>query len=205
MECLYMRGLHFLDNTSFFDFILHCKSTLQQSDFEDLITIIWRIWFRRNNFVHSKQLPSDDLVIVRWIPPIEGFSKLNFDVAIDLQNGRVGLGVVIRDQLGKVLLSSSSVIEGDFDPEAAEALALRFGLTLAAEAGIFHVQVESYSANLVKLINSYSLPRSEIGFILDDIRSLLNDETLKLVWIHEDVPTVLDSSDLAVAKKESSW
>ncbi|KAL5763812.1 hypothetical protein ACOSP7_016174 [Xanthoceras sorbifolium] len=108
-----------------------CKDILQSHEFEELAVILWRIWFRRNKFCHYQILLPDDFVCrwsrsffadfhaarnhlplpspsrSVWIPPAEGFYKINCDAAVDVSNFRIGLGVIIRDCFGRVMLSSS--------------------------------------------------------------------------------------------------
>ena len=42
---------------------------------------------------------------VRWSPPPLDWNKANFDVAIFQDDGRAGLGVIIRDSRGLVMVS----------------------------------------------------------------------------------------------------
>lgn len=42
----------------------------------------------------------------KWSVPPHGWSKLNVDAAFDPTSGKANLGIIIRDDTGKVLLSS---------------------------------------------------------------------------------------------------
>jgi hypothetical protein len=49
--------------------------------------------------------------------------KINWDAGVDIKNGRVGLGVVIRDHQGRMWASQSRTVRGFLDPKTGELLA----------------------------------------------------------------------------------
>ena len=63
-----------------------------------------------------------------WKPPQEGHCKLNTDAAV--RENRLGLGAVIRDGDGNILLVAKEMVQLATDPKIVEALAMRFGLQL---------------------------------------------------------------------------
>lgn len=67
-----------------------------------------------------------------WEPPPVGWIKINVDGASDAA-GRAGVGVIIRDERGHVLLTSWRAIFRCLDSEEIEALACKEGVELAAE------------------------------------------------------------------------
>ncbi|KAL5756798.1 hypothetical protein ACOSQ2_021544 [Xanthoceras sorbifolium] len=106
----------------------------------------------------------------RWIPPNEGFVKVNFDAAIDISRGVVSLGWVVHDSEGFVLLSAVKPMMGGFSPEVAEALAVLTALQVARDFCFNRVILETDASTIVKLVNDATLPLSELGFIIQDIR-----------------------------------
>lgn len=56
---------------------------------------------------------------VRWSPPPAGVLKINCDAAF-LPGDTVGLGVVIRDEMGRVQLAASKRVHGRWSPQVAE-------------------------------------------------------------------------------------
>ena len=69
-----------------------------------------------------------------WTPPDENWIKVNVDGALLAESGAAGIGVVIRDNRGTVLLSAWKSLQGVGSAEEIEALACREGrLHLAAE------------------------------------------------------------------------
>jgi hypothetical protein len=66
----------------------------------------------------------------------------------------VGLGVVIRDHLGKMWAAKSQTRHGFLDPSAAEARATRMAVQLCIEMGIRQVQLEEDAMNVIAAINA---------------------------------------------------
>jgi hypothetical protein len=75
--------------------------------------------------------------VVKWRSPPPGWVKVNWDVAVDKSNGRIGLGVVIRDHTGKLCAAKSLTRIGFLEPVAAEAMAVLVAVQLCGELG-FH-------------------------------------------------------------------
>lgn len=71
-------------------------------------------------------------VVRRWSPPNGTFVKLNVYGAINFLFGFRGLGVVIRDGMGDLLLAVSKGLHGMFSPKAIEIYAAILGLKIAS-------------------------------------------------------------------------
>jgi hypothetical protein len=54
---------------------------------------------------------------------MDGWLKTNWDVATSKENGRVGMGVVIRDWNGKLVAARSITKQGLMEPTTGEAMA----------------------------------------------------------------------------------
>ncbi|KAL2492621.1 RNase H domain-containing protein [Abeliophyllum distichum] len=67
--------------------------------------------------------------IDRWNPPPMDSFKLNTDAAIFEDQGKTGLGLVIRDDLGSFVAARVVPVQGIFDPFIAEALEVREALS----------------------------------------------------------------------------
>jgi len=67
-----------------------------------------------------------------WSAPQENWVKVNVDGAL-ADSGAAGIGVIIRDSRGTVLLSAWKSLQNGASAEEIEALACREGLHLAAE------------------------------------------------------------------------
>ncbi|KAL5767563.1 hypothetical protein ACOSQ2_014346 [Xanthoceras sorbifolium] len=105
----------------------------------------------------------------RWKVPSPGWFKINTDAALDSSRCKVGLGVVVRESYGLVLLSGSLVLDGLFSPKVAEALAILRGVQLALDSSFNPFCIESDAASVVHLISSRTNSFADIGLVVDDI------------------------------------
>ncbi|KAL2895848.1 putative 7.3 kDa protein in cox-rep intergenic region [Bienertia sinuspersici] len=78
----------------------------------------------------------------KWYVPPEGVAKLNTDVAMG-ELGIVGIGAILWDSHGDVLMSLCDRWEGECSVVASEAMAVRRGLQVAMEAGFRNFIVET--------------------------------------------------------------
>jgi ribonuclease HI len=94
------------------------------------------------------------------------------------ESGRAGVGVVIRDHQGTVLLSGWKVIFNVVSADEVEALACLEGIRLAANWERKRAVLESDCETMIKSLNKYHNGRSSLCFIFSDIldfASLLPD------------------------------
>lgn len=72
-----------------------------------------------------------------WVKPPEATIKVNFDAAITKNTSLVGLGVIARDYMGKLLgakrLSKFMLI----DAHSAELMAASYAVSFSSEVGFF--------------------------------------------------------------------
>ena len=108
----------------------------------------------------------------RWIPPPMGSVCVNVDVTIFSAVQRMGMGMVIRDHSGSVKLTCSEGIAGIFDPELAEALAVRRALGITKHNGFSQVILVSDCLCLIQRICSSVQDRSSMGAVVSDIKVL---------------------------------
>ena len=147
-----------------------------------VVYVWWGIWYQHNQVVfrHSNLHPSHLLLMVDkmrhefksavapalsipnasrdnacWLLPSRPQVKINTDAAVHGRYSKVGLGVVVRNETGEVLMSAGKVIDEYLDMEMAELKALLFGLSLAVEHSFLHVILESDSLYTVARLNSY--------------------------------------------------
>lgn len=104
-----------------------------------------------------------------WVPLREGCVKINTDTAI-LGNEEVGLGVVIRDSSGKVLVMAVRRYQARWKALLAEAMAVRFGMQVARRHGfVAAVELKGDAYNLSKAIVSKCMGRSPLDLVVEDI------------------------------------
>uniref|UniRef100_I1QCR8 Reverse transcriptase zinc-binding domain-containing protein n=1 Tax=Oryza glaberrima TaxID=4538 RepID=I1QCR8_ORYGL len=139
----------------------------------EVFFLLWVWWYARNKVksgeevirveevVHKVKLLVYDYASMRkdkrphvnvqrnkWVPPVDGRLKLNFDGAFRAANKSGCYGFLVRDHLGCAVLAGAGCLEHVHDAVAAEAEACLAGLQAAFSHGINSVQVETDSSIL---------------------------------------------------------
>ena len=151
---------------------------LDQPELQELFAILaWSLWFCRNkirvnelgkvphdvvswanNFRHEYQSIKKGTNAdrqkenVKWVPPPQGWFKVNVDGAIFKETNKAGIGVVVCDSQGWVLAALSEKVDGVQDAEDIEALAIRRAIRFAIQTSFNCVIIESDSLSVVKAI-----------------------------------------------------
>ncbi|XP_042964737.1 uncharacterized protein LOC122298961 [Carya illinoinensis] len=134
----------------------------------------WDFWFRRNKleFDHKILSPSHVIshslgllhsyktVVVKtrmqarthfsWKAPPAGVLKLNIDGAIFSDAHKAGIGAILGDSIGQVLMAVSKIEVDVEEPETVELLAVFRGMKLCVSMGISALVVESDCLLLVQ-------------------------------------------------------
>lgn len=113
--------------------------------------------------------------VAKWQKSAEGWVKMNCDVACDKQKGCVGMGVLIRDHIGKVKAARSTTRLGCFEPAVAEVLVLLHRLLFCKEIGIQNVMVEGDAQVVITALQEDTPTRARFGHIVDDMKMVLQD------------------------------
>ena len=179
---------------------------LNQDEFHLFWTQAWIIWNQRNCLLHGGKLkvpsslanqveeyitefkiaqtrldvqrsqqPNEDI----WqSPPPEEF-KLNFDVAVFSDSGRIGYGAIIRNEKGEVMAAMTTPGPMVRTSDEAELLACRRAIEFAVDVGFSRLIVEGDNINVIHAISSSVENTSPFGDVVDDIRHLLRS----LQWV----------------------
>ncbi|KAK4845804.1 hypothetical protein QYF36_009287 [Acer negundo] len=131
-----------LKGLSFWDLLSWLAVNVKQSELEFACMILWGVWFNRNARSHAQIPRSADEVVgwvsgllvefhssqqifilknkapmisphVAWSLPPSGELKLNSDVSVRKGFNHIGVGVVIRNAYGQVVVAMSKAILGD--------------------------------------------------------------------------------------------
>ncbi|XP_059627162.1 uncharacterized protein LOC132269951 [Cornus florida] len=86
--------------------------------------------------------PPSHVIISKWIAPVEGFLKLNFDAAFNSISKSCGGGIILRNHLGQPIKIASVVLHNVSSPSLADSLVLRASLLLLKDWGYEFVVVE---------------------------------------------------------------
>jgi ribonuclease HI len=112
-------------------------------------------------------------VATRWIAPPLGFLKANWDASIDSKRGRVGVGVVVRDHLGRFWASKCMVREGFLDPMSAEAMGATLAAQFCQELGMEQIKLEGDAKLVIDAVQSRRQDDSNKGHLIADILLVL--------------------------------
>ncbi|CAO2822409.1 unnamed protein product [Amaranthus hypochondriacus] len=129
---------------------------------------MWAAWFFRNKQVFQRQNGDS---FTNWCPPISGWVKVNFDAHVNYCTER-GLGVVFRDDHGKLLLAAVRRNRCNWDVDVSEAAAALFGVELAVRFGYNNIQLEGDFMNVISAIENNVDGLSPIHLFYDHIVAL---------------------------------
>ena len=134
--------------------------------------------------------------------PSRWFCEVNTDAAINFEKNLVGLGAVIRDDLGHVTAAAIKLSKFHEDVSYAEAEAMEWGLLVAREARVKAVIVELDSQGVVRLVNNKQGSRSEIFWIVSEIQKIMeNFERVSIKFRHRSCNTIAHSLAKLVLEK----
>lgn len=108
------------------------------------------------------------LQFMSWCPPTHGWIKINFDANV-LDGTSCGLGVIFRDERGKILLASVRRIQSNWNVDVCEVAAALFGVELAVQFAYSHVQLKGDSMYVMSAIENSLEGLSPIHLIYDHI------------------------------------
>lgn len=132
--------------------------------------ILWSLWWRRNQYVFKNilidpnsmiqrnqqllqdllspthrvptQPPGYNTSVCTWMPPPQDFCKISWDVAVDKQHCKIGIGIVVRDEQGNFMASMRKNWVLFPDPSLAEALAALTAVKFVIDLGMRKVVLE---------------------------------------------------------------
>jgi ribonuclease HI len=164
--------------------------------------VAYHIWLRRNRFVfegvignttcllkgvyealEDYRLPQcqeqrivtqqSDQRSVPWSAPLSGQIKINWDAALDRHHNLMGVGLLARDHLGRVVAAMCFSQKYQLDPSTAEA----FGVQLAAEfarfQGFTSISLEGDAQEVVRAMHRDDEGRYPFGSLIFDAKEIL--------------------------------
>ncbi|XP_050248967.1 uncharacterized protein LOC126696240 [Quercus robur] len=164
-----------------------------------MVTIAWALWFHQNEvrlsgvrkagkdvvrwatqyleeyWAANECGRSAPVVVERtgsWLPPQANWFKINVDGDVFASQKAVGLGVIIRDDRGRVEAAMSKKVLDLLGALETEAKAFEAGLLLARDIGIQDVILEGDSLVIYNALCEVSLPPSLVTSIVDGMRDL---------------------------------
>ena len=174
---------HYEQSQDFLSTVQDLCSRARKGEAELMVVYCWMIWFAMNNFIFegkklwprisvakaesvleayqrvrkaesAKVSPDRRANQQRWMPPPENVLKLNVDAAINNKDQVTGLGAVIRNSDGLVIVAGIKQAQLREGVSFAEAEAIQWGLQVAKKAAIFSLIVETDCKEVAELINN---------------------------------------------------
>ena len=145
------------------------------------------IWIQRTDYqrVHGKEQTSKQ---DQWCPPPVGYYKVNVDAAVHAEQQLTGLGVVIRNSQGQVIVAAFKSTKFEDNVTAAKAEAVKWGLEMALEARLAAVIIETDCIEVANLANNETSSRKEIVWTISDIHSYKEKfQSLSMINMSQDV------------------
>ncbi|XP_023889006.1 uncharacterized protein LOC112001074 [Quercus suber] len=160
---------------------------------ELVVTIAWCMWYTRNKARHGTTRQSSQEIIykaqnmiesyqlarlakphhkepadIEWTPPNFSWYKINIDAVVFAVSKSVGIGVVVRDHEGSVVVALSKRMPLPLVPLEAEAKAMHEAVTFAKDVGLQDVIFETTSTILSTALNDISTAPTSIDIIIQD-------------------------------------
>ena len=162
--------------------------------FTHFMAIAWNIWRNRNGVQHGEvpktmqklileatQLVSDYQALqdcpistntclpTQWSPPVSGTFKANVDGAVFNDLSSAGMGVVLRDDKGRVAGALSQKIYSPLGPLGAEAKAMEAAVLFARDMGIQDIVFEGDSLQVCNFLRGCSLVPPDVTNVIEGI------------------------------------
>ena len=114
----------------------------------------WNMFKLTKEYKDAEKEPGETREKETWRGPPSGTYKVNWDIALDVQSNCMGLGAIIRDNMGRVAAALSKTIPSLHDPTFGEALGAREALEFAQLRGFTDIILEGDSKQVVSAISS---------------------------------------------------
>jgi hypothetical protein len=185
--------------TSFQQLFKYFSDRLCNEDLMLMAFLLQRIWFKINRIVFDKKwinpstvaqqakagldvfqasnfsLPSREAEVKvvgspkGWQPPFPDPIKINWDASINKTLGCIGIGVVARDYVGKVLRAKCSYRKHSLVPDVAKMIAALDAVMFCREAGFWDFIKEGDALKVAKEINSNPPYLSRLGNFVEGV------------------------------------
>ncbi|KAF5481611.1 hypothetical protein F2P56_002251 [Juglans regia] len=160
-------GLRLQHDKRFMDNVKSVLTTSSEADFTLMFVLCWGMWYRRNKLkMESENITpyaSTNMAIslyksfsilkvsnaangknlCRWKSPPSDFLKLNVDGAVVTEYKKAGIGMVLCDSNGKVVMAATIFEPAVNEPSTFELLIVFRGLQMCLPLGIPKLIVES--------------------------------------------------------------
>ncbi|KAM5559577.1 hypothetical protein ABKV19_020977 [Rosa sericea] len=188
---------------TFTDLFRYATSVLTLTELGLVVLICRRIWQARNDVIFNHKLVNPHFLYaqalhlqqqfleqrlqacysanrittqVRWTRPSFPFLKLNMDGAVDDVLGLRGLGAVLHNENGDLMIAVSKGMRGGFFVKATELYAAVLGIQTIIQAGFQSTQIilEMDALGVVNDLNTTVSDWSVEGALVEEVRNLFH-------------------------------
>ena len=107
-----------------------------------------------------------------WSPPPRFLFKINVDGAVDKANGKGGVGVIVRDELGRVEAAMCKNLDAPLGAIETESKAIEAGMLFTIDIGIRDIVVESDSLLMIQALKGTTTPPFVVSAVTQGILDL---------------------------------
>ncbi|MFQ6634232.1 hypothetical protein Gotur_010241, partial [Gossypium turneri] len=182
------------DYSSCIDWIEDAMRLLDKKAMANFITTLWNSWNNRNNYIfrgkkeaswimweRAKTLSQDfrihnmvnkpmlplTTVLKKWVKPLSGFVKINFNATVF--NDKTGFGVIVRDSDGFVLGGSYGFKDEKMMADWTELYAFEESLKIVRSLNTANAIFETDCASLVNRIKKRREDITIMGYCINDL------------------------------------
>ena len=159
--------------------------------------VFWALWNSRNKFIFENQQLPPHLIVSnvfsyweafqasqespadrpmrsvattndKWSGPAPGILKCNVDGA--WQDGKAGIGLIVRDSKGKIILSGIFPVIMASCPLHVEILAVLKGIEVATEFNLTRIWLETDCLGVLHGVESNGQDKSVMGHLFSEIK-----------------------------------
>ncbi|XP_042939565.1 uncharacterized protein LOC122274608 [Carya illinoinensis] len=174
---------------------------LQEEELELMAVVLRRIWQAAASLSEFQQAQKQNARcqmvgtrqrdLCRWTAPATGQIKANWDATLKLEEGRMGAGVVIRNENGDLMVSVCSQKQNVCNPLVAELQALWCALRICADLNLTEVVFEGDALNIVKVVNNSESNWEWHGQLVEDVKDILRNRPMwKLIHTYRECSRV---------------
>ena len=164
-----------LKTKNFNDLVFQLCSSSSALNLELFFAISWSVWYNKNKLLHGENglrslqilelaksmvedyrkaflldTPSLPSPQSSWVAPPSDYFKVNVDGASSIDgSGISGIGVIVRDEMGRVVAALCKTLLVHYPTELTEFFALEHGVLLAQEMNISNVIFESDASSVI--------------------------------------------------------
>ncbi|XP_035540209.1 uncharacterized protein LOC118344201 [Juglans regia] len=145
------------------------KQGLPKKELEKTVAIMKSIWGRRNELNQGGSVRGRRC----WKQPEGNTLKANFDAALDINNQRMRIGIIVRDNNGNVLASMTSQRRYIVSPFLAECNAMWRAMELCKKLGFQEVSFEGDARSVIEAVVDEEVDESGRGQVVEDLKKML--------------------------------